>query len=155
MEIIHNCLYDSKNLKEYKVLEVFGKSHRVQIAQHVYWFLDKQIKNLWNEFKLKKTTVSLSERSSFMQGAARGFSSELSKLKSQNPSSNTQEKGLILIEKEKTEAYMKKFYPKVYTSSFRTTNKSSKAYNEGHKHGKKIKLYETIKTNSSIQKRLY
>ena len=144
VEVIHNQLYDPKTLKEHKVLEVYGSRHRVKVAEHVYWFLIQQLDSLWQEYKKQKRSVGLRERTSFLQGAVSGFSDNLAKLKKADSLPRQEEKGLILLEKEKTLQYIKKRYPKVYTSTYSTRSTTTKAWNEGVSKGKKIKLYQSL-----------
>lgn len=164
VRIIHTSLYSAEDCKEYKVLEVLGAKHHVEMAEYVYWFLYNHIQIFWKEFKKSNPSKSLAARNNYFQGVVSGFDERLLKSKKNRESGTGKgvvaaqsQNTLILLEQEskRLKQFVGHKFPSTkvsYTSSSSKPDYSS--FSAGKAKGRNLVLHRGVEDKKSFSGRL-
>ena len=172
---IYTTLYDAKDQRSYKVIEVLGSRENVLMAEYVYQFLHKSVLSLWQAHK-KEFKKGQKLRRAFLLGVMHGFSEKMANYNANinsnvNGSSNsdgessaqessaqeTSGTGLSTLETsallEKTTAMIrngivKRRHPKLVFRSTGSGHLDQGTYDAGKEEGKRLTISRPISSAS-------
>lgn len=76
VNVITSRVYDQHTLDTYRTIELTGEKVNLDIAEHVYFFIEKKLHSLWMEHR-KNTGALGKEKRSFFLGVLNGFKQKL------------------------------------------------------------------------------
>lgn len=133
--------YDVAKSNRVSSVELMGRTEDLLIAESVFYFLSKEIEQLFKQNKLKKLTAV--DKKSLAWGFIDGFSKQL-EIEKNLQIKVLQSKALVLkTAQEKLMDYSRTVFPRLRNTGSRQRINQS-AYNDGHEMGKKVKLRQVI-----------
>lgn len=127
-------------------LEIFGKRHLVEVAEHVAYFLEKHLEKLWRQVKKShKNPLSMKAKHAFFQGVAEGY--HHAHKESFHNLSPIYQNALVQIQGE-LEVASRKYLPHL-RSHFSSHVKNQEGLHLGRQKGKELSIPKGIKEKSS------
>lgn len=158
VEVIHTSTFDSNTCEESKALELLGDFENIKMAEYVYYFLENQLKSLWENYRSKRK-MSMASRNSFYLGVLQGFRLKLEsnlisfQINQQAPSLGTD---LLVIKNDKElQQWVKTRYPKLSRLGGGHRLHDASAYSQGKKEGKNLIMNKPLsKMSDSLMTKL-
>ncbi|OGR05031.1 MAG: hypothetical protein A2511_09450 [Deltaproteobacteria bacterium RIFOXYD12_FULL_50_9] len=157
VEVILSCQYDAVSNETHKTIELLGTVENVEIAEYVYYFLLRQLENLWRRHQ-QETGCPGSRKRSYQLGVLKGFSE---KLASQVINAGTtagvgQGSGckatcLMVLQKDtKLHDFVSERYPRLSRRKSRAASVDLAGYDAGRQDGRKLTLHRGVSNTGQI-----
>ena len=134
---------DYNTYKKKSYINLIGSPENVEIAEYLYHYLCDLFPKLWKEYKIANNAPT-KFKLSFYEGLIRGLRITLSETKN----AVEQEHGLVIVKDAGIEKFLRNKYPRIKTTTRRSSIHSSSTMSSGISQGKKISLSRPIPSNS-------
>ncbi|MBC7658415.1 MAG: DUF2786 domain-containing protein [Chitinophagaceae bacterium] len=163
VDCVSRSQYDADSRESYKALEILGSVENVQIAEYVYWYLWRELPQLWKVFSMPGPGVEKKKRSSqrsFYLGVLNGFHTKLSREKAAaeaaklagTDSSGTAlialDKGLERILKQELKSFVAERFPRLNRGGTSRSGLEADAYHSGVARGQTLELRQGLNQTS-------
>jgi len=143
VEVLWQRTYDAHRDQLGTVLQVFGTPQNLDMAEHVYTYLNQLMPRFWEEYKEKNGIQSNRERQRYFAGLLQGF---YAKLEAQEERLETGH-ALVWQGDPRLKAYYRHLNPRVTTSSGGGVQDSA-AYRHGVQDGGRVTIHRPIHETS-------
>lgn len=177
VRIIHSSLFDQEDCQVYKAMELLGSREDALMAEYVYWFLENNLRLMWEQYKtererserktlfefrppIKAAKNTLILKRSFYRGVLVGFMEKLAsqqKRSTANPRSGQVDsvsvslvsKNLLAVSAKKLLDYQSYKHPRLQTLYQSGARIHSSSYEEGKNRGFKMNLNKPLSTKGN------
>ncbi len=161
VEVIYSNEFDCKRLERTKTLVLLGRRHHVEMAEYVFAFLMREIRNLWKAHR-NSTGCPSNQRSSYQKGVLLGFEKGLTQEESTAPKFASargdrlqktetpvkESRELLVTEKRELNSFLKQQFPKLRTSWARHGGAHNRdALSAGRQAGAELSLKKPLTGN--------
>ncbi|MGL1932542.1 MAG: SprT-like domain-containing protein [Desulfotalea sp.] len=148
--------YKAKDNKTYKAIELIGRKHNLDIAQHVFHFLSDRLEILWQRYK-HTNKVNGHDKRSYYYGVLYGFRERLKdgenkRMGKQIIKSTTSE--LVVAKDNGLQDFIHGRYPSVRRNSGAKLRINQSVYDSGKEDGQNITIYKSIYNQGDKGKQL-
>lgn len=128
--------YDTRDLCEYRALDVMGTRENVELAEYVYHFLRHRADALWQRHR-KANAAPARHRTDFLLGLFQGFGQKL-----RAPLLTPEETALVRAKDAGLESFKRHHYPRLRTSSHTGGGHDANAFHSGHAEGRNLTIHK-------------
>jgi len=147
VRVIYCSEFEANLLESFQTIELLGPIHCIELAEHVYYFLQQTLESQYRmEQKRSRTTVN---RKSYFDGILAGVSEQLSAQKKTEPSSPSTQALEV-----KSDALLSQYYARRHP---RTVNKSRSAskldrssFEMGVNKGRNLQIRPPVSSSSTL-----
>lgn len=136
--------YDQHKNKRGHILEIYGTSENIEMAEYVHDYLHNISEVLWHDYKLKKKEKGNRHRRTFIYGLLNGFFKKLEAGFTDNESNS-----LIWTGDPELKKYYRRRNPKIQKRPSYYTRGCQKTYNSGINRGKDLVIHKGIHSGPS------
>lgn len=149
VEAIWTFGYDQQKNRSGRILEIYGTSENVEMAEYVYDYLQNISELLWEEHKEREKINVNRHRRTFIYGVLNGFYRKLDSQVSKN-----QTKSLVWMGDPQLRDFFHRRNPKLVRTSSRYTKSCQDTYNSGITQGKNLVIHKGIHDNGNGEVKL-
>jgi hypothetical protein len=142
--------FDPEAMRTVKAFELIGTRENVAMAEYVFHFLRNTLDALWRRHRVA-TRVPARSRRDYMLGVVAGFRSRLA---AQGKQTAPEDRALLRVADERTEAYYRKRHPRTVTRSQGTGLNDPEAYQKGKDAGTRLTLHRGVSEAPATRGRL-
>lgn len=151
VEVIHTSTFDSKTCQDKKALELLGDFENIKMAEYVFYFLENQLKSLWEKYKAGRK-LSVASKNSFYLGVLQGFrvklESNVTSIQDKSQVSSLSKDLLVIKNDQELQAWVKKRHPKLSRLGGGHRLHDSGAFSHGKKEGKNLIMNKPLSSSS-------
>ena len=122
-----------------KLLEISGRLHHVELAEHVYHYLLRTIEELWQHAKRERGYRGRSQKRRFALGLISGFS--------ERTTADAPQHELVVQHERQLQGFVRRRHPRLRAGR-RTQVVCDAAYNHGKKTGSRLSIRPPIANKS-------
>jgi hypothetical protein len=144
VEVIWAESYDAIRDRVGSVLQVYGTSANLEMAEYVYTYLSRLLYSLWEDYKASNGVTANRERQRYFAGVLQGFHGKLR----EQASSLQETHALVWKGDAKLKAFYRYLNPRVerrYGGAVRVTS----AYRDGIREGRRVTIYAPVGTSAA------
>ncbi|MCP5003540.1 MAG: DUF2786 domain-containing protein [Planctomycetes bacterium] len=149
VETIWTFSYDRQRNRSGRVLEIYGTTENVEMAEYVYEYLQNISDLLWVEHRKQKNLTGNRHRRTFIHGVLNGFYRKLDSQKLEN-----QTRSLVWKGDPRLKDFFHRRNPKLVRTSSRFTKSCQDAYDSGINQGKNLVIQKGIREKGNGEVRL-
>jgi predicted SprT family Zn-dependent metalloprotease len=152
VDIVYSELYDPEKCETHKTIELLGTRENVAFARHVYDFLDRRIRFLWQEYRKKANAAGRLKRS-YMLGLLQGFREKLAQNDMQQALPATLSRhsksetisALVVAKDTGLAEFVTNRFPRLRKASYLSSGIfCGSAYKQGKKEGRNITIHKVM-----------
>ena len=156
VDIVYSYMYDPELDTEHKVIDIMGKRENVEIAEFIYYFLERKIRELWKANRKNFKGKGIRARNSYYYGLLEGF---YKKLQEQNRKTsmtvNLQGRGttsaLVVASDAELNRFVSRRYPRLSKYSASKVRIYMDSYQQGISDGKKITIHSPLHSHDGAK----
>ncbi len=153
VKVVLTDAFDPETGGEYKTIEIFGSPQNVSVAEYCFFFLDNQVKYLWQKNKSQFGKVTRSHQNSYYLGVIKGFIQHLDSVEQgggEGPSvtagrkDSSEIKALMVAEDNRLNDYLSLRFPRLRQRSTVRSRVNGSVFEKGLAAGREIRLHDGV-----------
>ena len=150
VRVVFSSLYDPRLGGEHRIIELLGRWENIEVAEYVYYFLEKKLQSLWQENRRKFSGNARRAKNSYYSGLLDGFFNKLQKQNERlkqgmgRAACTATTSALVVAEDRELGNFVANRYPRLSRRTHRAARIYRDSYDGGLSEGGKIVLNKGV-----------